>query len=238
VEKDPHIYSFAYGNDWPPYESINDDGELVGLSYDLVRSVCQVMNKECVHTVFYNYDDMWNGAMSKYLNNRWVEASPGWLNTARRMAAYGFFGAFSNPGTPTIYARRGSGLTVKEIQDNSNTIKIGFRAGFWTSTSCFEKAYGGVKAEMYPTNPEMAEALSNGEVDALFSDGGGLDTSDMEIVDNSRTTCGGVKLHVMARKDMVHKFEWFDIGLQKIRKNGEMGWICNHYGADARCIEK
>ena len=46
----------------------NDDGELMGLGYDIVRTVCKTMNKKCEHAVYYDYNLAYNDQ----------KTSPGW----------------------------------------------------------------------------------------------------------------------------------------------------------------
>ena len=46
----------------------NDDGELMGLGYDIVRTACKTMNKKCEHSVYYDYNLAYNDQ----------KTSPGW----------------------------------------------------------------------------------------------------------------------------------------------------------------
>ena len=38
----------------------NEDGEIAGIGYDMVRSVCKLMHKKCVYSVYYDYTTSWN----------------------------------------------------------------------------------------------------------------------------------------------------------------------------------
>ena len=67
------------------------------------------------------------------------------------------------------------------------------------------------------------------QVDVIF--GGeniGISNYDDVIrIDDGPYYCAKAGGSMMARKDMVHKFGWFDEGLAKLRDNGDYDWLCN-----------
>ena len=50
----------------------------------------------------------------------------------------------------------------------------------------------------------------------------------MDRVEDQAVDCNEGGIAVMARKDVAHKFAWFDEGLVKMRANGDYDWLCKN----------
>ena len=47
--------------------------------------------------------------------------------------------------------------------------------------------------------------------------------------------CAKAGVSIMTRKDSLEKFAWYDVGLAKLRANGEYDWLCNINSAGELC---
>ena len=46
-------------------------------------------------------------------------------------------------------------------------------------------------------------------------------------IGNEPFYCANAGVSIMTRKDSLHRFYWFDEGLNKLRENGDFEWLCN-----------
>ena len=53
---------------------------------------------------------------------------------------------------------------------------------------------------------------------------------DVSRISDEPSYCAKAGASMMTRKDMAHKFTWFDVGLAKMRDNGDYDWLCNING--------
>ena len=71
--------------------------------------------------------------------------------------------------------------------------------------------------------------FSHWKVDVIF--GGeilGIDNfDDVTRVGDDGYFCAKAGASMMTRKDMVHKFAWFDKGMEMLKANGDYAWLCN-----------
>lgn len=229
--EDDRVYSFSFTHSLPPYSYIDDDGKPVGTNVDLVRYICEVMNKQCRFSTNH-FNLCWDKTKaSRVLNNRWWDVCVGALQTAERRSAYGFVGEFTKEPPSYVYVRRGSGITTMDDLKDSR-VSIGFLKGWWTDTKCLEKFLGVSLTDRsrseYLSYPDVMEAVDRGQIDAMFiTPTLTEDVSDFERVDTGPMYCSVEGTSMMVRKDETHNLAWVDEGLRKLRENGDYQWLCN-----------
>jgi len=231
--KDPKVYNIGFGFSFSPYEYLNDDGELMGFGYDIIRAACRKAGKNCVFSVFYDYAYGLNSdGVSMALNNRWYDALANYLATPRRLASYRFCAAYADEPAAYMYVRRDSGIdNLNEIRRDSGG--FGFRKGFRTNPGCLEKYLGislASKSTEYDDTDALVRGLTDREVDVIF-----VDESDvrenmnlLKRVLDEKIKCASGGMSIMYRKDRAD-LSWFSEALGELRENKDYEWICNMY---------
>jgi lysine/arginine/ornithine transport system substrate-binding protein len=146
----------------PPFESRNENGELVGLNIDLGNALCAELNARCV---WIDQDYATNIAALEA--KRFDVIMPMTATAARRERID--FTENLYPLSSRLVARQGSGLQPSVVSLKGK--RVGVLAG--TSREAFAKtrwAEAGVTVRSFNLNDQLIASLQAGEIDATLQD--------------------------------------------------------------------
>ncbi|MPQ87012.1 transporter substrate-binding domain-containing protein [Pseudomonas sp. MAFF 730085] len=160
AEESPRALRFAVAAQFPPFQSRNQQGQLVGLNIDLGNALCQQLNVRCTwvdQVVVENF---------AALEARQFDAIMGIAATSRRRQRVNFTDNLY-PFTTRLVARKTSGLlpTVRSLKGKRVGVLLGsnreaFAQSHW--------APSGVIIQSFWLNDELARSLVAGHIDATL----------------------------------------------------------------------
>jgi len=151
---------FAVAAQFPPFQSRNPQGQLVGLNIDLGNALCVQLNVRCIwvdQVVVENFPA---------LEARQFDAIMGMAPTSKRRRCAGFTDTLY-PFTTRLVGRRASGLTpsVKSLKGKRVGVLLGSnREAFARS----KWAPRGVIVKSFWLNDDLVRSLVAGEIDATL----------------------------------------------------------------------
>lgn len=151
---------FAVAAQFPPFQSRNPQGQLVGLNIELGNALCQQLNVRCTwvdQVVVENFDD---------LEARQFDAIMGIAPTSRRRRRVGFTDILY-PFTTRLVARRTSGLMP--LAASLKGKRVGVLLG--SNREAFARsqwAREGVIIKSFWLNDELVRSLVAGDIDATL----------------------------------------------------------------------
>lgn len=138
---------------YPPYNFINDRGELDGFERELGDELCRRARLECE---WVTAD--WEGLIADLANGKYDAIMTGVTITAERDAVIDFTQPYLPPGAAVFVAAAGAGEGVVRGTVGAQVATI-FAAYLSDSTAIVRE---------YPTTPELVEAVLGGELDAAL----------------------------------------------------------------------
>jgi len=154
------------GNDYPPFNYTDAEGNLTGYNVDLARAICLVLRVRCTITAV-----AWDELVPGLLNGSADALMAGMKITARALEDVDFTQPYFR--TPARFAVRmdddigmadGASLEGKRIGVVRGTAHAAFLADFFPRSVI----------RLYGSDTEAMDALRNGDVDATFGDGAAL----------------------------------------------------------------
>ncbi|MDF2622005.1 MAG: extracellular solute-binding protein family 3 [Xanthobacteraceae bacterium] len=147
---------------YPPFNSVDTSGQLVGFDIDIAKALCEKMKVECT---FVAQD--WDGIIPALLAKKYDAIVASMSITDERKKQVDFTipyyltpGNFMAPKDTKITDITPEGLKGKVIGAQSST----------TSASYLEDKYKGSEAKLYPTQDEANADLAAGRLDAILVD--------------------------------------------------------------------
>lgn len=163
----------AFAKDWttvrigsdasyPPFESVNSKGEIVGFEVDYFAAVCAKVGVTCV---WQNQD--WDGIIPSLLSSKYDMIVSGMNITEERKKRLIFTDMYL--AVPPVFAAGASAgpdvspeaLKGKTIGTQSSTVHAAF----------LERLYKGSEIKLYPTQDEPNQDLASGRLDYVVGDG-------------------------------------------------------------------
>jgi polar amino acid transport system substrate-binding protein len=147
---------------YPPFETVNSDGKLVGFEIDYANALCSRMNVTCT---FQNQD--WDGLILALLTGKFDAIFSSMTVTAARQKMIIFSNIYYV--NPTVFAGK--------TNDNSNDVSpvalkgkaIGTQ-GSTTFSSYLNKFYKNSEIRLYPTLDEANLDLASGRIDYVLGE--------------------------------------------------------------------
>ena len=151
--------------DYPPFNYIDDAGELTGFDVDIARALCDEMEVEC-HFI----QEKWAELIISLRAGKFDAIAASMSITERRKRVVSF--------TDHYYSNVSRFVTSKSSnfhpESNLAGMVIGAYADSIASDWLEENVADVTTIELYGSPPELHDALMNAEVDAIFGDALGL----------------------------------------------------------------
>jgi polar amino acid transport system substrate-binding protein len=197
--------TIAMTNDYPPYQSYDENNELVGWDYDTVRDICTLIN--CTPTFV---ETSWDGMLIAIASGEFDVGAGGITYTAERDETLDF---------TQLFQTYDETLLVRENEDRFATsaelIALGdFKVGTLIGTSNEATArnlYGDERVITYDSFPVAITALMSDDVDAVVIDRpaalGYIEAQGgMKVFDESLAGIEGISFPMTPDSDLVAPF--------------------------------
>jgi polar amino acid transport system substrate-binding protein len=205
---------------YPPYNFINDQGEIAGFERDLGDELCTRAQLTCEWV-----KNDWDSIIPNLTSGNYDTIIAGMSITEEREAIVDFTQPYFPP-TRSLFLSLSEDFTLEGaiVAAQTNTIQAGFIA-----------ASGATLVE-FATPDETVAAVRNGEADAVFADGDYLlpiaaEDADLMIVGDAVPLGGGVG---MALREGDARREAFDAAITAMKADGTLNaLIVQWFGPDA-----
>lgn len=205
---------------YPPYNFINDQGEIAGFERDLGDELCTRAQLTCEWV-----KNDWDSIIPNLTSGNYDTIIAGMSITEEREAIVDFTQPYFPP-TRSLFMSLSEDFTLEGaiVAAQTNTIQAGFIA-----------ASGATLVE-FATPDETVAAVRNGEADAVFADGDYLlpiaaEDADLMIVGDAVPLGGGVG---MALREGDARREAFDAAITAMKADGTLNaLIIQWFGPDA-----
>jgi polar amino acid transport system substrate-binding protein len=205
---------------YPPYNFINDQGEIAGFERDLGDELCTRAQLTCEWV-----KNDWDSIIPNLTSGNYDTIIAGMSITEEREAIVDFTQPYFPP-TRSLFLSLSEDFTLEGaiVAAQTNTIQAGFIA-----------ASGATLVE-FATPDETVAAVRNGEADAVFADGDYLlpiaaEDADLVIVGDAVPLGGGVG---MALREGDARREAFDAAITAMKADGTLNaLIIQWFGPDA-----
>ena len=209
---------------YPPYNFINDSGEVDGFERELGDELCSRASLNCTWVT-----NEWDSIIPNLTSGNYDTIIAGMSITDERDAVIDFTQAYLPP-TASLYVALEDGvdLTGGVIAAQVNTIQASYIAE------------SGATLLEFATPDETVAAVRNGEADAVFADGDYLkpvadESSDLQVVGEPVPLGGGVGMGI--REGDALK-ETFDGVITAMKEDGTLNtMILKWFGEDAAIWE-
>lgn len=228
-----HDIRFAVVAQYPPFQSRDQRGQLVGLNIDLGNALCQQLNTRCT------WVDQVLLESFQALEARRFDAIMGIAPTSRRRQWVSFTDDLY-PFTTRLVARKTSGLmpTVGSLRGKRVGVVLGSnREAFARS----KWAPAGVVIKSFWLNDELVRSLVAGHIDAALQGTTGirqalLDTPAGQDFDFQGPAVSaellGNSVAIALRKPDIALREELNLALARLKQNGEYQRILQSYKLD------
>jgi polar amino acid transport system substrate-binding protein len=147
---------------YPPFESVDPNGQIVGFEVDYGNALCAKMRVTCT---FQNQD--WDGIIPALLSGKFDVIFGGMNATPLRARKVLFSDVYYVP--PLVWV----GQATTKSNDTSLEAVKGKLVGVQSSTAFanyLDKYYKGIEVKLYPTGDEALVDLGNGRLDYVLVD--------------------------------------------------------------------
>lgn len=145
---------------FPPFESVDDSGKIVGLDADIAAAIAEKLNMELV------IKDMEFDSLIPAVQGKSIDfAMAGMTVTDERKESVNFTDTYAK-GVQVIIVKEGS--AIKTVDDLKGK-KIGVQTGTTGDSYCTED-YGQENVKQFANGPLAVAALQNGQIDCVVID--------------------------------------------------------------------
>ncbi|QXT39205.1 transporter substrate-binding domain-containing protein [Gymnodinialimonas ceratoperidinii] len=206
---------------YPPYNFINDDGEVDGLERALGDELCARAELTCEWVT-----NEWDSIIPNLTSGNYDTIIAGMSITDERDEVIDFTQAYI-PNTPTLFMGMDEDLELDGavIAAQTNTIQSAYLAEL-----------EGVTLLEFATPDESVAAVRNGEADAVFADNDFLtqiadEDSDLMIILEPVTLGGGIGMGLREGDELI---EVFDAAITSMKEDGSLNeLLIEWFGEDA-----
>ncbi len=144
--------------DFPPFESTDDSGAVIGIEPELMELICQKLGLEL------QIDAMdFDSALMAAEQGKSDAVVSGVTVTEERKSSYDFTDSYTTI-TQAIVSKEGSGITMENLGDYTIGVQRGTTGHIYT-----EEDFGD-KVVAYDTYSLVFQALNNGQIDCIVMD--------------------------------------------------------------------
>ncbi|MGV6888053.1 transporter substrate-binding domain-containing protein [Rhodophyticola sp. SM2404] len=205
---------------YPPYNFINDDGEVDGFERELGDMLCEMAGLSCEWVT-----NEWDSIIPNLTSGNYDTIIAGMSITPEREEIVDFTQNYIPPASSLFIALSDDAdLEGGVIAAQTNTIQAGYIAE--TGATLLE----------FATPDETVAAVRNGEADAVFADGDYLlpianEDADLMVVGDPVQLGGGVG---MAMREGDERLDAFNAAIQSMKDDGSLNeMITRWFGEEA-----
>jgi len=210
---------------YPPYNFINDNGEVDGYEREVGDLLCEVAKLECTWVT-----NEWDSIIPNLVGGNYDTIIAGMSITAERDEVIDFTQAYLPPDPSFYVALAGtdpSVLTSGVIAAQTNTIQAG------------EVAKGSATLVEFASPDETVAAVKNGEADAVLADGAFLqdavDASNGELVIIDKVLLGG-GIGIGVRESDTELKGKLNAAIDTIKADGRLNTIIKKWFSEEQAV--
>jgi len=204
---------------YPPYNFINDDGEVDGFERDLGDELCARAELTCVWVT-----NDWDSIIPNLTSGNYDTIIAGMSITDERDEVIDFTQAYIPP-SPSLFMGTDDGITLEGamIAAQTNTIQAGYVASL-----------DGVTLIEFATPDETVAAVRNGEADAVMADNDFLlqivaEDDDLMIVLDPVSLGDGVAMGLREGDELIAAF---DAAITSMKEDGTLNALLVEWFGD------
>lgn len=209
---------------YPPYNFINDDGEVDGYEREVGDLLCEVAKLDCTWV-----KNDWDSIIPNLVGGNYDTIIAGMSITAERDEVIDFTQAYLPPDPSFYVAMAGSDASVINgiVAAQTNTIQAG------------EVAKSGATLVEFASPDETVAAVMNGEADAVLADGAFLqeavDASNGELVIVEKVLLGG-GIGIGLRESDGELKAQFNAAIDTIKADGRLNTIIVKWFSEEQAV--
>ncbi len=206
---------------YPPYNFVNDKGEVDGFERELGDELCKRANLTCTWVT-----NDWDSIIPNLVSGNYDTIMAGMSITPERDEVIDFTQNYTQPD-PSAYMALNKDVDIKNgvIAAQSNTIQAAFVAS------------SGATLVEFATADETIAAVRNGEADAVLADKSYLapiadENADLMLLDKTELIGGGVGMG-LRESDGELKAK-FNAAIQSVKDDGTLNKLIEKWGIGAQ----
>lgn len=149
---------------YPPFESVDSSGKIIGFDVDLMNAICKVEN--CVDKF---QTTNWDGILPAVNNGEFDMIASGMTITAERAKQVDFSNPYKSVDQAIAVRTQDGGLTLKDFTGQGSKLILGSQTGT-TNAILAEKLVGRGRMQLYNDFGQAVQALLNGDVSGVVLD--------------------------------------------------------------------
>lgn len=206
---------------YPPFESVNDQGKIVGFDVDLMNAICKV--EDCV-AKFQTTN--WDGILPAVNNGEFDMIASGMTITAERAKQVDFSRPYKSVDQAIAVRTQDAGLALADFTAPGSKLVLGSQTGT-TNAILGEKLVGRNRLQLYDTFNQAVQALLNGDVRGVVLDDVAADAFAQQYAGQLVVNIRGVKSgdeigFAVPKGDPEGLIPALNDGIAKLEQNGTM----------------
>lgn len=150
---------------YPPFETVNSEGEIVGFDVDVVNAICERINCEPEFQTA-----AWDGIFPALAQGEFDMVASGVSITPERDEIVDFSDPYLVVNQAITTRVEDASLTVEDFTAEGSELVLGAQLGT-TNAALGEELVGNDRLRVYDTFNSAVQALLNGDVDGVIIDG-------------------------------------------------------------------
>ena len=215
---------------YPPFETVNEDGEIVGFDVDLVDAICERINCEAEFVT-----TAWDGIFVALGQGQFDLVASGATITEERDEVVDFSDPYLIVAQSIVTDVADSALTEEDFTNDDSNLVLGTQLGT-TNAQLGEELVGEDRLRLYDNFNSSVQALLNGDVDGVIMDSvtavGYTQQHAGDLVVSVTGLAGGDPLG-LAFQEGDPLIDAFNHGLAEIREDGTLDQIIADWGFPA-----
>lgn len=212
---------------YPPFESINAEGEVVGFDVDVTTAICEIIN-----CVLEYQPTAWDGIFPALAMGEFDMVMSSVTITAERDQIVDFSKPYFTVSQAVMLRPEDAEFTVEEIQADEGMI-LGAQIGT-TNAYLAEELVGRERVRVYDSFATTVPALLNGDIDAIIIDDAQAEAYEQEYAGEVTVAIRGVvgssAEHLgFAFQEGSELIDYFNAGLEILREEGTLEELYERY---------
>ncbi|HKI57212.1 MAG TPA: basic amino acid ABC transporter substrate-binding protein [Trueperaceae bacterium] len=213
---------------YPPFETVNDAGKIVGFDVDLMNAICKI--EDCV-AKFQTTN--WDGILPAVNNGEFDMIASGMTITAERAKQVDFSKPYKSVDQAIAVRTQDSGLTLQDFTKDGSKLVLGSQTGT-TNAILAEKLVGRNRMQLYNDFNQAVQALLNGDVNGVVLDDVAADAFAQQYAGKLVVDIRGVKSgdeigFAVPQGDPKGLLPALNDGIAKLTQNGTLTQLQNKW---------